>query len=60
VLALAFALANAIMWQIYAHNMFQIMTVSAGLELPGEGFVPIAESYFRSTIAFIGLFYSTL
>ncbi len=60
VLALAFALANAIMWQIYAHNMFHIMAVSAGLELPDEGFVSIAESYSRSTIAFLVLFYSAL
>jgi hypothetical protein len=48
------------MWQIYAHNMFYIMAVAAGLELPGEGFVPISDSYSRSMIAFLILFFSAL
>lgn len=40
--------------------MYYIMAVSAGLELPGEGFAPLAESYFKSTVAVIVLFYSSL
>lgn len=40
--------------------MYYIMAVSAGLELPGEGFASLAESYFKSTVAVIILFYSSL
>ena len=59
-LALFFVLANAIIWQIYAQHMYYIMIVSAGLEMPDEGFAQLAESYFKSTVAVIILFYSAL
>ena len=59
-LALAFVLANAIIWQIYARHLYYVMNVSAGVELPGAGFAQLAESYFKSTTAVIVLFYSAL
>lgn len=59
-LALTFVLANAIIWQIYAPHMYYVLTVSAGLEMPDEGFPQLAESYLKSTAAVIILFYSTL
>lgn len=53
-------LASAISWQIFAPHMYYVMTVSAGLEMPGEGFAQLAEKYFKSTAAVIILFYSAL
>ncbi|KAL8857184.1 MAG: hypothetical protein Q9178_006239 [Gyalolechia marmorata] len=60
VLALCCLLANAIVWQIYARDMYHILAVSAGLEMPEEGYARLAESYFRSGVAAVILFYSTL
>ena len=53
-------LASAITWQIFALHMYYIMTVSAGLEMPGEDFAQIAEKYSKATCAVIILFYSAL
>ena len=58
--ALIFAIANAIIWQIYIRNMYYTMIVAAGLELPSADFASISESYFKSTVAVIILFYSCL
>ncbi|KAL8919058.1 MAG: hypothetical protein Q9172_005158 [Xanthocarpia lactea] len=59
-LALCCVLANAIILQIYAQDMYLILTVSAGLEMPEEGYAQLAESYFRSAVAVVILFYSAL
>ena len=59
-LALCCVLANAIILQIYAQDMYLVLTVSAGLEMPEEGYAQLAESYYRSSLAVVILFYSAL
>ena len=59
-LALVFVFANAIIWQIYAGNMYYVVSVAAGLKIPGNDFAQLAESYFKSTAAVMVLFYSAL
>lgn len=59
-LALVFVLANAIIWQIYARHMYYVVSVAAGLEMPGNDFAQLAESYFKSNAAVMILFYSAL
>ena len=58
--ALVFAIANAITWQIHIGKLYYTMNVAAGLELPGPDFVSESQSYFKSTVAVIILFYSSL
>ncbi|KAF5873295.1 uncharacterized protein Bfra_008576 [Botrytis fragariae] len=59
-LALALALASAILWQIHAQAMFDLMAVSAGIKMPGADFVTNSEAYSRASGVVIILFYSTL
>lgn len=58
--ALIFSIANAIIWQIKAQDMYYSISVAAGLEKPGANFASVSESYFKSTIAVIILFYTSL
>ncbi|ATZ53909.1 hypothetical protein BCIN_09g06670 [Botrytis cinerea B05.10] len=59
-LALALALASAILWQIHAQAMFDLMAVSAGIKMPGTDFVTNSEAYSKASGVVIILFYSTL
>ncbi|KAF7952579.1 uncharacterized protein EAE97_002076 [Botrytis byssoidea] len=59
-LALALALASAILWQIHAQAMFDLMAVSAGIKMPGADFVTNSEAYSKASGVVIILFYSTL
>ncbi|KAI4274742.1 MAG: hypothetical protein LQ337_003713 [Flavoplaca oasis] len=59
-LALSLVLASAITWQIFARDMYYVLGVSAGLEMPGEDFSQVAGDYFKATLAVIILFYSAL
>ena len=59
-LALVFVLANTIIWQIYARHMYYVVSVAAGLEMPGDGFAQLVESYNKSNAAVMILFYSAL
>lgn len=43
-----------------AHDMYELMNVSAGLELPGPSFFADGERYSRASLAILILFYSTL
>lgn len=54
--AVVLVLVNAIIWQIYAGDMYHVMKVSASLEPLDEDFAPLVESYFKSTMAVIILF----
>lgn len=59
--AVLFSLASAIVWQVsVAHDMFELMDVTANVELPGPTFFTDAETYFKGSLAVIILFYSTL
>lgn len=61
VFALIFALASAIIWQAFmAHDMYELMNVSAGLALPGPNFLADGRRYSRASLAILILFYSTL
>lgn len=59
-LALSLVLASAITWQVFADDLYQIMRVSAGLEMPGEDFARVSGRYFKATLAVIILFYTAL
>ncbi|RAL59087.1 hypothetical protein DID88_003567 [Monilinia fructigena] len=59
-LALALALASAILWQIHAQEMFDLMAVSAQIKMPGADFVARSEAYSKASGVVIVLFYSTL
>ncbi|KAG4025962.1 hypothetical protein MFRU_047g00260 [Monilinia fructicola] len=59
-LALALALASAILWQIHAQEMFDLMAVSAQIKIPGADFVARSEAYSKASGVVIVLFYSTL
>ncbi|KAI4254446.1 MAG: hypothetical protein LQ352_003091 [Teloschistes flavicans] len=59
-LALSFTLTTAIMWQVYARQMYHMIAVSAGLVVPEENFPKMVESYLKSTLAVMVLFYSSL
>lgn len=60
-LALALTLASAIIWQAFmAHDMYEVMNVSAGLELPGPKFLADGRRYSQASLAILILFYSTL
>ncbi|KAF7853248.1 hypothetical protein EAF04_010750 [Stromatinia cepivora] len=59
-LALVLALASAILWQVHAQEMFDLMAVSAQIKMPGADFVTRSEAYSRASGVVIILFYSTL
>ncbi|KAL8665297.1 MAG: hypothetical protein Q9202_002348 [Teloschistes flavicans] len=59
-LALSFVLTTAIMWQVYARQMYHMIAVSAGLVVPEENFPKMLESYTKSNATVWILFYSTL
>lgn len=59
-LALLFVLTNAIIWQNEAPNMYYIMGVTAGVVLPDENAANVAQSWFKSMLAVLILFYSAL
>ena len=58
--ALLLALASAILWQIFANDMFDLMAVSSGHKTPTPAFVDNSEAYFKASVAVIAFFYSTL
>ncbi len=58
--ALTLSLASAILWQIFANNMYQMMAVASGREIPGPTFATDSKSYSKASAAVIVLFYSTL
>ena len=58
--ALILALASAILWQIFASDMFELMAVSSGHKMPTPGFADNSEAYFKASVAVIAFFYSTL
>ena len=60
IFALILALASAILWQIFANDMFVLMAVSSGHKMPTPGFVDNSEAYFKASVAVIAFFYSTL
>lgn len=60
IFALILVIANAIIWQIHAQAMFDLMAVSAEIESPGPNFISRSESYSKATVAVIIFFYSTL
>lgn len=60
VFALVIAIANVIVWQIHLRDLYYFMEVVAGLEFPKADFASVAESYFKSTVAVLILFYSCL
>ena len=54
-------LASAIIWQSFmAHDMYEVMNVFAGLELPGPSFMSDGHAYSSATLAILILFFSTL
>ena len=59
-LALVCVFANAIICQIYARRMYYVEAVIGGFEMPGNDFAQLTESYLRSDVAVIILFYSAL
>ncbi|KAI4224913.1 MAG: hypothetical protein L6R36_004313 [Xanthoria steineri] len=59
-LALSLVLASAITWQVFADDLYYIMRVSAGLEMPGKDFARVSGRYFKATLAVIILFYTAL
>ncbi|KAL9032458.1 MAG: hypothetical protein Q9180_006489, partial [Flavoplaca navasiana] len=59
-LALSVVLASTITWQIFTRDMYFVLGVSAGLEMPDEDFSQVAGDYFKATLAVIILFYSAL
>ena len=60
VAALIFATVTAILWQVYARDMYYVINVSVGSETPDANFSSTAENYFRHTAAVLTLFYSSL
>lgn len=61
VLAMVITLASAIVWQTFmAHDMYELMGVSAGLEPPGPTFVIDSDNYSKASTAVQIFFYSTL
>jgi hypothetical protein len=60
VFALILVIANAILWQVHAREMFDLMAVSVGMETPGPDFVSRSEAYSKASVAVIAFFYSTL
>ncbi|MCJ1271129.1 hypothetical protein MMC22_011028 [Lobaria immixta] len=59
IFALILALASAIVWQIFAKYMFQMLAVAYGSP-PGPNFATQFEHYSKSSAAVVILFYSTL
>lgn len=59
IFALILALASAILWQIFAKYMFQLLAVAYGSQ-PGPNFPTDFEHYGKASAAVIIFFYSTL
>jgi hypothetical protein len=60
IFALILVIANAILWQVHAQQMFDLMAVSAGIQAPNADFVSRSEAYSKTSVAVIAFFYSTL
>ena len=60
IFALTLALVRAILWQIFAKDMFQMMAVASRRQLPGPTFIADSEGYSKASTAVIVLYYSTL
>ncbi|KAF3400990.1 hypothetical protein DPV78_005095 [Talaromyces pinophilus] len=60
IFALILVIANAILWQLHAQQMFDLMAVSAGIQAPNADFVSRSEAYSKTSVAVIAFFYSTL
>jgi hypothetical protein len=60
IFALTLALASAIVWQIFAKDMFQLMAVASGQSLPGRTFVADSEDFAKASIAVNIFFFSSL
>ena len=60
IFALILALASAILWQIFANDMFELMAVSSGHKIPTSTFIDNSERYSKASVAVIAFFYSTL
>ena len=59
ILALILAFASAVLWQIFAKYMFELLAVAYGSR-PGPNFATDFEHYSRASAAVIIFFYSTL
>ena len=54
-------IVTGIVWQTFmAHDMYEMMSVVAGLQLPGPNFLAHVHRYGKSSLASLLLFYSTL
>lgn len=60
IFALSLALASAIVSQIFAESLFQLMLVLGGRRLPSPSFVADSEGFLKASLAVIIFYYSTL
>ena len=60
IFALTLALSSAIVWQIFANDMFQMLMVASGRQLPPPNFILDTVDYLRASLAVTLLYFSTL
>ncbi|KAL9006365.1 MAG: hypothetical protein Q9188_000901 [Gyalolechia gomerana] len=60
VFALVLALATAILWQLFAKDMFAVMAVTSGQSVPKHSFLSLGEAFKTIPMVILIFFYSTL
>ncbi|KAL8655312.1 MAG: hypothetical protein Q9226_003096, partial [Calogaya cf. arnoldii] len=59
-LALSMVFASGVIWQFFVQRKYYVLRVTAGLEIPGEDFIQVTESYLKAQFAVLILYFSAL